>query len=152
MKLDNQKVSTTCSSTRKTKAPDLWEIVVQRRVGQPPLRFKGQRIAHLRRVVTSNVTIFIDVWARRKGDYVVVHSDLADGSLRQDARIVSDIADVAEHLEGLCHRPALRQQHSDLVDLFPNVLRAVAFRQHFAILVGDFLASLDTYCARRAAP
>ncbi len=134
-------------SGRATSIPDVWDMVVLGRQGQPPLRFKGRRIAHLRRVVTPQITLFIDVWARRKGDFVIAYTHISGTDLGLDAHVMADVNDVADHLEMLCRHPLGPAQCGHVADTLLGMLRALALQKYFSILVGDFLSLFDTYCA-----
>lgn len=121
---------------------DQWEMAVIGRPGQPPLRFRGRRVAHLERVVTHDLAVFVELWARKKGDVVIVYSDVLDSSARSRAVVLSDVTDVANHLEAVCLSGAVPGQNTAFPGLLADVVRARAHQQQFAILVGDFLAEL----------
>ena len=127
---------------------ELWDMVVLGRYKQPPLRFKGQRIAHLRRAFEPDVDLFIDVWARRKGGDVVSYNGFAVSSLQAYADVVACVEDVGIHLETVCARKLDTLQVADIGKIVSVALRYHAFHQEFAVLVGDFLAMFDSYCTR----
>ncbi|MDX8348477.1 hypothetical protein SLH49_10810 [Cognatiyoonia sp. IB215446] len=127
---------------------DLWEIVSLTRCKGPPLRFRGRRIAHHQREVTSETAIFVDVWARRKGDYVVAHSNLRSNAAPSDAYVMTEIDDVYEYLESRCRESYKLSELTDAASAVAGMLRNLAIRQQFAILVGEFLDAFETYHAR----
>lgn len=71
-----------------------------RRIGAPPLRFSGYRVAHFETQV-ANVRIYLTVWlrkTRKKQDFVLALSAPERG-WRDDAAIVADPAQVVDALE-----------------------------------------------------
>jgi len=130
---------------------DTWDIVLLSRCNRPPLRFRGRRIAHLRRRITSDEPIFVDVWARKKGDYVVAFSNLKDGWIRSDAHVVAGIADVATYLENHCQETSKPSLAADIASALACLLSDMAMQQQFAILVGDFLDDFEVFHSQRDA-
>jgi hypothetical protein len=121
-------------------------MAVVGRQGPPPRRFIGPKSAHRRRAITSSVDIHIDIWARKKGDFVVAYSDVANGMTKPAALAVHSVENAAAHLEAIFERPVALTQQSDVPMILSDMLRTLAYRQQFAILVGDLLAALDALC------
>lgn len=138
-------------SNRVLPAPDLWDMVVLGRHGQPPLRFKGQRLAHLRRAMTCGAVVFIDIWARKKGDFVLAYSDFCGSRLKPDARVIGSVSEAADYLEMLCLTPPKTKLQADLPMTLSGLLQRLGHQQQFSLLIGDFLAELETYSAHHSA-
>ena len=136
-------------SPSQRRVPDLWELTVLRRQGLPPLRFKGQRRARLRRAVAPDAVLEIELWARRKGGFVLTYSDIAEGAPMSQALTFAHLDDALEHLEALCTNSWSPTRQPDLATALSNMLRAASLQQQFAILVGEFLAAIDDFEARR---
>lgn len=128
---------------------DTWDIVVLVRRDGPPLRFRGQRVAHQKRRLTEDCEVFVDVWSRKKGDYVVAHSDIRHGTMKTVAQVVDDLDDVAYYLEQCCKFAPTTLQVTDAAVAMANLIKSIALQQNFALLVGDFLGSLVTHRKRQ---
>lgn len=131
------------------EAPDLWEMAVIPRAGQPPLRFKGQRRGVMHRPLSADAGLLIALWARRKGDFVLAYSDVAGGHARPQAMVFADQSQAIDHLEAVCAVAAVLTPQTDLPVALSDALNAMRLQQEFAILVGDFLAALDAFDARQ---
>ncbi|PJI91445.1 hypothetical protein BC777_0273 [Yoonia maricola] len=129
-------------------APDLWEMAVIGRHGRPPLRFKGQRHARMQRRVSAQDTLNIELWARRKGDFVLAYSDATVSPTKIQAVVVDGQSQAMDHLEALCAATTVLTAHNDLPVALTEALQTLRLQQEFAILVGDFLAALDAFDAR----
>jgi hypothetical protein len=121
-----------------SEVQDNWDMVVVGRIGKPPLRYKGRKTLG----IVRGHSLFIDVWSRLKGDYVLAYSDFVAGQIKPQAIVASDLNVVAQLLEDLCEQPVFTQ-----VKAFPivlaDMLQTLRYQQQFAILVGEFLAQLD---------
>ncbi len=127
-----------------TAPVDRWEIAVVTRHGKPPLRFKGQRRAYMRRKILAHDALSIALWARRKGDFVLAYSDVSSMAPKSDALVFPKQFDAVEHLEALCADQSMLNRHSDIPVALSQILQTLGKQQQFAILVGDFLAKLDS--------
>ena len=76
-----------------------------------------------------DVDLFIDVWARRKGGYVVSYNGFAVSSLQAYADVVACVEDVGIHLETVCARKLDTLQVADLGKIVSVALRYHAFHQ-----------------------
>lgn len=116
-----------------------WAMIMAHRIGAPPLRFKGRQVFH-----RANDTLFITLWERKKGAFVLGYSDFQDQTVQPDARVVADIAVAATHLEACCpddwtNAPLI----SNMAASFDGLQRALHYHHHFPFLVGDILAIWD---------
>ncbi|WP_342070909.1 hypothetical protein [Yoonia algicola] len=125
-----------------------WEIAVVGRYGKPPLRFKGQRHAHMRRQLSAHDALCIELWARRKGGFVLAYSDVSTVAPKSDALVLERLSEAVDHLEALCANQSSLNRYLDLPVALSQVLQTLGRQQQFSILVGDFLAAIDAVNAR----
>ncbi|MEO9824898.1 MAG: hypothetical protein ABJF50_10840 [Paracoccaceae bacterium] len=78
------------------------EMVVCTRLGNPPLRFKGQLLTHHWMRVTPETLIEVKLWERAKKQVVVAHSSPASGQIASNAVQQSDLTAACAYLEDIC--------------------------------------------------
>lgn len=124
-------------------ARERWEVAVVARSGRPPLRFKGRVILTMRRGIADGKDLFVEVWERKKGDFVVSYSDISTTQRKPEAFVFKGIGMIGAHLEAICATDKLRTSSLKVEVLLSEALQIMRQRKEFAILTGDFLAQLD---------
>ncbi|MEM9973135.1 MAG: hypothetical protein AAF771_03070 [Pseudomonadota bacterium] len=109
------------------KGPD-WPIVVAKRVGAPPLRFKGALLDR-REAALGGATIWVALWAQRNGGFVV---GLSDGTT-ENAFKSKTVDALLDAVTAACHGAAFEpaQEPAPLTTL---LRQAVDYRQRAAAL------------------
>jgi len=117
---------------------DDWAMRTVPRLGGPPLRFKGRCL-----ITHADGSLFVTLWARRKGDLVLAYSYLSEGLIWPDAVVLEDLSDATDYLEEVCailtapvEQPVTALTLGALVSRFDHT-------QRFAHLVGQALADWE---------
>lgn len=100
------------------------EMIVCRRLDGPPLRFKGRLLTHH---VNPTEDLFVALWQRVSGGYVVCFSNWSRAEWRPDAVRVETLDDALCELEAVCE-DMQHNVHIDMpatADMLEN-LRAIA--------------------------
>lgn len=121
---------------------DFDDLVVQKRLDGPPLRYKGRRQFSRRKRLAHNSDAFVEIWARNRGGLVVAHSAFVDGRLVAHAMICKSLTDCAVYLEKRCQSIGVVDSPMLRIE---DYLKAFDFRQKFPILVGEFLYSISKH-------
>lgn len=116
-------------------APD-WQMVTAPRLTAKALRFKGYRCAH-----HAEGPLFVSLWMRKAGGFVVGYSAWVDGDLQPDSRQIADLDQAAAWLEDGCPQP----WQKDVIGYdgglpLDGVLRGLHYQHAFPLLVGRALA------------
>lgn len=117
--------------------PD-WSLQHVARAGAPPLRFKGAQVSR------HGDEVFVALYARKVGGFVLAYSQMTDGEVQQQAMVLPTLEDAMTEVEALCPGvtttlPAIDGQARSVT----GVLRALAFHQRFARIAGLALADWD---------
>lgn len=125
------------------------------RVGAPPYRFYGVPFARVESVVAQDITLFAQLWERRKGGFVVGFSRLNEGVWRPDIYIVPTIDEAIEKMEQICAAQTPASFPSDLyqsqndIELLSAVARERNELQLFSTLIGRALDAWSCAAARQ---
>ena len=136
-----QSIDNTAFDAPDPLGPDPWAMRVVRRAGAPPLRFKGRQLFHC-----GLGALFVTLWRRKKGDFVLSYSALYDHAVQPDACVVDGIAAASAHLEKICpdpcsQKPMIKVARFDIDDY----LLVLHYQHQFPILVGNILAAWDAH-------
>ena len=111
-----------------------WRVVVLRRSGSPPLRFKGRCLA--RHVGAGRRAGQIGLWEKKTGGYVV---ELA-GDVACFAAPVSSRNAAMDWLEDWCRAAPAMPERGSLVELIEGAGQAIASHRGIRALAGRALA------------
>ena len=127
-----------------------WDLVVLPRVSKPPLRFRGRCLSRDQVMIGPNDELFICLWQKQKGGWVVAHSTPADSGSGVDAVGVDTCHAAMAYLEERCAQlppvsmPELVSGHS-AADLISKIARQCNFHQQFLVLAGHAMARWDAW-------
>lgn len=129
-----------------------WYLVLQPRLGKPPLRFRRRCLSRARVQLALGDDVVIGLWQKQKGGFVVSHSIVSDSLGAVDAIAVASVAAAMDYLEGVCAvicSPGSTDlpDVSGIVELITEIARRRSFRQQFQIMAGHVLAQWDAWGA-----
>jgi hypothetical protein len=90
------------ASLDAARRPAAAEVTQCLRVGSPPYRFSGRRLAHDRVAPGGDVVLFIDLWQRRKGGYTIAFSRWTGAAWCPDACNAPTLEVAMDVLETIC--------------------------------------------------
>jgi hypothetical protein len=123
----------------------MWNQVTCRRVGAPPLRFKGARLSHVELPDDAAPALFLTLWARRTARTEDVVVALSDGTAdwKPHAVIAPDIETAIETVERTCAGADRSASSDDVgadvqtgIDLLERHLTAANRMRRFSELAG----------------
>jgi hypothetical protein len=126
-----------------------WEMCHVKRIKAPPLRFKGKKMAH-HSLTHGDKHIFVTLWARRKGDYVVAFTEQENDTISPNAIQAETIRAAAMYLEGKCFHHTTQWPDITLIPL-KQMLFTIGYRQKFLELVGWALSDWESHAESTAA-
>jgi hypothetical protein len=133
------------SSQTTTNHPAGETFVQCLRIGTPPYRFYGVSLSFVEAIVSPELTLFAQLWQRRKGDYVTYFSGLSEVGWRPDAYAAPTVEKAIKAMEQICavQKPAAfpsdLHQCQDGLDKIAAVMQARHELQQFNILIGRAL-------------
>ena len=141
-------------NSAKSPSPPDWHLVVQPRLGKPPLRFRGRCLSRACLRLAETDEVMISLWQKQKNGFVVCHS-VANGQGAVEAVAVASLQAAMDHLENTCaemHGPQPMDLPGDLsvAGMVAEIARRGSFHQRFRILAGHVLAQWDGWTTSAA--
>lgn len=133
------------ASQDAARRPAAAEIIQCLRVGRPPYRFSGHRLAHDQVALDDGVLLFIELWQRRRGGYTLAFSRWTGEGWSPDACNVTTIEAAMDAVENICATqtpsgPGLSsEQDSPLIDQISKVALLQNQIERFRHLAGRTL-------------
>ena len=133
---------------------DAWMPVTVPRIGKTSLSFWGHRLFHVSRKCDAETLIWITLWKKQDGGYVISWSALGAIKIHSKAASLLSLSDVMDHLEDVCATLSAemnapqsdwKSAQASPLDFISDLLRRANYHRTFLSIASIALERWDSW-------